>query len=76
MKMKHRALSAAAVAAAWIACFPAHAANAIHPPSEHCRAVSKIEYNSAKQQYLLRTRFGAYVRTGHIFRRHYWYCRD
>jgi hypothetical protein len=50
-------------------------ANAAQPPSDHCRAASKIEYDSAKKQFLLRNRFGAYVRTGQIWRRHYWYCQ-
>jgi hypothetical protein len=48
---------------------------AVQPPSDHCRAASKIEYDSAKKQFLLRNRFGAYVRTGRIWRRHYWYCQ-
>jgi hypothetical protein len=51
-------------------------ANAVQPPSEHCRAASKIEYDSARKQFLLRNRFGAYVRTGRIWRRHYWYCQQ
>lgn len=50
-------------------------ANAVVPPSEHCRAATKIEYDSAKAQFLLRNRFGAYIRTGRIWRRHYWYCQ-
>jgi hypothetical protein len=50
-------------------------ANAVQPPSDHCRVASKIEYDSAKKQFLLRNRFGAYVRTGRIWRRHYWYCQ-
>jgi hypothetical protein len=50
-------------------------ANAVQPPADHCRAASKIEYDSAKKQFLLRNRFGAYVRTGRIWRRHYWYCQ-
>lgn len=51
-------------------------ANAVQPPSEHCRAATKIEYDSARKQFLLRNRFGAYVRTGRIWRRHYWYCQQ
>jgi hypothetical protein len=51
------------------------AADAVEPPSEHCRAASKTEYESAKKQFLLRNRFGAYVRTGRIWHRHYWYCQ-
>ena len=54
---------------------PCSSANAVQPPSDHCRAASKIEYDSAKKQFLLRNRFGAYVRTGRIWRRHYWYCQ-
>jgi hypothetical protein len=45
------------------------------PPGPDCRRVSKVEYNSAKSYYLLRTKFGAYVRTGHFWRRYFWYCR-
>lgn len=51
-------------------------AQAVQPPADHCRAASKIEYDSAKKQFLLRNRFGAYVRTGRIWRRHYWYCQQ
>jgi hypothetical protein len=50
-------------------------AKAVQPPSDHCRVVSKIEYDSAKKQFLLRNRFGGYVRTGRIWRRQYWYCQ-
>jgi hypothetical protein len=45
------------------------------PPGPDCRRASKVEYDSAKSYYLLRTKFGAYIRTGHFWRRHYWYCR-
>ena len=54
--------------------YPSASANAQRPPWEGCRAVSKIEYNSAKRQYLLHGRFGGYVRTGHFWRHYYWYC--
>ncbi len=53
----------------------AKSVNAKQPPREGCRAASKIEYGSAKRQYLLENRFGGYVRTGRIWRRYYWYCR-
>jgi hypothetical protein len=33
-------------------------------------------YESEALYYLLRTKFGAYVRTGHFWRRYYWYCRS
>ena len=64
-----------AVAAAVMALL-CSSANAVQPHSEHCRAASKIEYDSARKQFLLRNRFGAYVRTGRIWRRHYWYCQQ
>jgi hypothetical protein len=44
------------------------------PPGSDCRRASKIEYDSAKREYLLRHKFGAYVRTGYFWRRYYWYC--
>jgi hypothetical protein len=50
-------------------------ANAVQAPSDQCRAVTKIVYNSAKKQFLLRNRFDVYVRTGRIWRRHFWYCQ-
>jgi hypothetical protein len=66
-------LIAAAIGLMLIA-FPASSVKAQQRPQPGCHAVSKIEYDSAKRQFLLRNRFGMYVRTGHIFRRHYWYC--
>jgi len=48
--------------------------NAQQPPREGCRAASKVEYDSAKSQYLLRGRFGVYLRTGSLWRRYYWFC--
>ena len=54
---------------------PCSPANAVQAPADHCRPASKIEYDSAKKDFLLRNRFGAYVRTGRIWRRHYWYCQ-
>jgi hypothetical protein len=50
-------------------------ADAAQASSEQCRSTSKIEYNSAKKQQLLRNRFGFYVRNGPIWRRRYWYCQ-
>jgi hypothetical protein len=49
--------------------------DAQQPPWEGCRAASKIEYESAKRDFLLQTSVGAYATTGHWWRRHYWYCR-
>ena len=44
------------------------------PPKEGCRAISKIEYNAAKREYLLTSRVRVYIRTGPFWRRHYWHC--
>jgi hypothetical protein len=50
-------------------------ASALQAPGKDCRQASKIEYESAKHDYLQTGRFGSYVRTGRLWwRRHYWYC--
>jgi hypothetical protein len=56
--------------------FPFSSGNAQQSPRMGCVAVSKQEYDSAKRQNLLRTRFSSYVRTGRLGRRHYWYCNS
>jgi hypothetical protein len=56
--------------------FPSLSVNAGQPPSERCVAVTKQEYDSAKTQRLLQTRFSSYERTGQLGRRHYWYCHS
>jgi hypothetical protein len=43
-------------------------------PGKLCRRVSRLEYESAKQQFLLVNRFGRYVRTGSFWKHYYWYC--
>jgi hypothetical protein len=48
--------------------------SAEQPPRDGCRRVSKIEYNAAKGEYLLSSRYRVYVRTGHFWRHHYWHC--
>jgi len=63
-----------AVVAAILVALCSLSANAAQSPWEGCRTASKIEYDSAKRQYLLHNRFGMYVRTGGFWRRHYWYC--
>ena len=50
-------------------------ANAQQPPRNGCAVVAKSEYDIAKRQNLLHTRFGGYVRTGRPLRRVYWYCQ-
>ncbi len=66
---------AAVVTGLPLSAFLSSSAHAQQPPQDGCVAVPKIQYDSAKKQYLLRNRFGMYVRTGGTFRRHYWYCR-
>jgi hypothetical protein len=44
------------------------------PLREGCRAVSKLEYDTAKREYILISRGGRYVQTGYFWRRHYWWC--
>jgi hypothetical protein len=46
------------------------------PPAARCLAISKGEYDGAKRDKLLHVRFGAYVKTGPLWQRTYWYCRD
>jgi hypothetical protein len=65
----------AAVIGSMLIAFPLSSAKAQQPPRNGCVAVSKREYDSAKREKLLRNRYGAYVRTGRLLRRFYWYCR-
>jgi hypothetical protein len=58
-----------------LSALPLAAAGAAKPPYSGCVAVTKAEYDSAKKQHMLRTRYTEYVRTGLPGRRQYWYCR-
>jgi predicted ATPase len=60
------------IAASLLACASAIAKP--FPPREGCRPVSRIEYNAAKREYLLRSRARVYIRTGRFWRRQYWHC--
>ncbi len=55
--------------------FTPSSVSAEEPPRKGCVAVDKREYDAAKREKLLRDRYGAYVRTGRLWRRYYWYCR-
>ena len=44
------------------------------PLREGCRAVSKIEYDTAKREYIVISKGGRYLQTGYFWRRHYWWC--
>jgi hypothetical protein len=63
-----------AVGAMTFVLFSASAAHAEQPPWADCRPASKVEYDSAKTNYLLRNRSGVYLQSGPIWRRSYWYC--
>ena len=63
---------AVVIAASLLACALAIAKS--FPPREGCRPVSKIEYNAAKREHLLRSRVRVYIRTGPFWRRQYWHC--
>jgi hypothetical protein len=56
-----------------ISVFAPSLVSAEQPPGDGCRAVSKIEYNAAKAEYLLISRSRVYVQTGHLWRGHYWH---
>ncbi len=66
----------AAVIGLMLVAFSSSSVNAEQAPRKECAAVSKHEYNSAKRENLLRNRNGAYIRTGRIWRRYYWYCHN
>jgi len=68
--------SAAGGAIVLVLCALPHApASAAKPPYAGGVVVTKQEYDSAKKQHMLRTRYTEYVRTGLPGRRQYWYCR-
>jgi hypothetical protein len=70
-------IAAAILSGVLIAALSVQAVRAAKVPSlpwPGCRLASKLEYQSAKRQYLLRNRVGEYVRTGRFWRRAYCYC--
>ena len=66
---------ACAVGVMLIACH-ASLVSAEEATQKGCVAVAKQEYDAAKKQRLLQTRFGTYVRTGRLGRRTYLYCHS
>lgn len=44
------------------------------PLREGCRVVSKLEYDTARREYILISKGGRYIQTGYFWRRHYWWC--
>jgi hypothetical protein len=47
---------------------------AASPPKEDCRSVSRLEYNTAKNENIIISKGGRYVRTRPFWRRYYWHC--
>jgi hypothetical protein len=63
------------LAAALLTAFTPSPAKGQQPPlREGCRTVSKLEYDTAKREYVLISKGGRYVQTGHFWRRSYWWC--
>ena len=60
---------------ALLTAFTPSSVKAQQPPlREGCRAVSKLEYDTAKREYILISKGGRYLQTGHFWGRHYWWC--
>jgi hypothetical protein len=74
MKGGIQRLAFGGIALAILTALSASPTRAQQPPAKECRKASKVEYDSAKENYLLRNKFGAYVRTGNFWRTYYWYC--
>jgi hypothetical protein len=74
MKGEIGRLAFGGITLAMLSALSATPTQAQQPPGKECRKASKVEYDSAKENYLLRTKFGAYVRTGNFWRTYYWYC--
>jgi hypothetical protein len=60
---------------ALLSAFTPSSVEAQQPPlKEGCRAVSKLEYDTAKREYIVISKGGRYVQAGHFWRRSYWWC--
>jgi hypothetical protein len=64
----------ASVAVIFVAALFSSSALAASPPKEGCRSVSSLEYNTAKNENVIISKGGRYVRTGPFWRRYYWHC--
>jgi hypothetical protein len=67
-------LAAALLTTGLAASFGTSSANAQQPPREGCRGVSKLEYTTAKNENIIISKGGRYVRRGPFWRRYYWHC--
>ncbi len=60
---------------ALLTAFTPSSVKAQEPPfKDGCRAVSKLEYVIAKREYVLISKGGRYLQSGHFWRRSYWWC--
>jgi hypothetical protein len=62
------------IAVVAVAALFSSSALAAPPAKEGCRPVSRIEYNTAKNENVIVNMGGRYVRTGPFWRRYYWHC--
>jgi hypothetical protein len=73
MSFRQNSVAVAVVIAASLLACPSAIAKPL-PPREGCRSISKIEYNAAKREHLLKSRARVYISTGPFWRRQYWHC--
>ena len=62
-------LKSASITAIFLAALFSSSAFAASPPKEGCRSVSGLEYNTAKNENIIISKGGRYVRTGPFWRR-------
>jgi hypothetical protein len=65
---------ASMMAGVLLALLPPSPVHAQQAPRPNCVAVTKQEYDNARKSRLQQHRFGAYVRTGRVLKRYYWFC--
>jgi hypothetical protein len=73
MSSRQSSVAVAVVIAASLLACPSSFAKPL-PPRDGCRPVSKIEYNAAKRELLLKSRARVYILTGPFWRRQHWHC--
>ena len=66
--------TSASIAVVAVAASFSSSAFAAAPPKEGCRSVSRLEYDTAKNENIIISKGGRYVRTGPFWRRYYWHC--
>ena len=66
--------TSASIAVVAVAASFSSSAFAASPPKEGCRSVSRLEYDTARNENIIISKGGRYVRTGPFWRRYYWHC--